>query len=125
MRPGRWREAHSGYWPAKVSFFVRQISGFYGFPTCGNRGGCRRSSRGFAMKKLELSAIRIDGGTQSRSFINEEIVAEYADAMRANTALPPVTIFYDGATTWLAAGFHRYHAPPKAELSDIRSATRR
>src|SRR3546814_16156530 len=80
-------------WPAKVSFCVRQISGCYGFPTCGNRGGCRRSSRGFAMKKLELSAIRIDGGTQSRSFINEEIVAEYAEAMRANTAFPPVTIF--------------------------------
>src|SRR3546814_16558426 len=81
------------------------------------------------MKKLELSAIRIDGGTQSRSFINEEIVAEYAEAMRANTAFPPVTIFYDGANHWLADGFHRYHATHKAELpdihADIRSGTRR
>lgn len=57
---------------------------------------------------LELSQIRIDGGTQSRVELNQETVAEYAQAFTAGAAFPAVVVFFDGASYWLADGFHRY-----------------
>lgn len=66
------------------------------------------------MKSLNIKAIRIDGGTQSRAEINNEAVAEYAEAIKAGATFPPVVVFHDGADYWLADGFHRYHACAKA-----------
>lgn len=59
---------------------------------------------------MNISAIRIDGGTQSRVSINTDAVAEYAEAMTAGEVLPPALVFFDGVDHWLADGFHRYHA---------------
>jgi hypothetical protein len=78
---------------------------------------------------IELKTIRIDGGTQSRAGLHDETVADYADALRAGTTFPPVVIFYDGNTRWLADGFHRYAAAAaagmKAILAEIRQGSRR
>lgn len=62
------------------------------------------------MKTINVKAIRIDGGTQSRVEIDNDIVAEYADAIRAKASFPPMVVFHDGADYWLADGFHRWHA---------------
>ncbi len=80
------------------------------------------------MKKLNLNAIRIDGGTQSRVEINNEIVSDYADAIRSGRVdFPPVVVFHDGADHWLGDGFHRLHAHRQAEkasiAADIRAGT--
>lgn len=57
---------------------------------------------------IELTQIRTDGGTQARAAINEETVAEYAEAMaNPTTVFPPVIVYYDGTNYWLADGFHR------------------
>lgn len=69
--------------------------------------------------KLKLSKISIDGGTQPREDINEEIVSEYADAMREGDNFPPVVVFNDGVKYWLADGFHRYHASNKLGFLEI------
>lgn len=61
-------------------------------------------------KKLPLSAIHIDAGTQSRMTIDDAVVAEYADALKSGTNLPPLTVFHDGIVYFLADGFHRYFA---------------
>lgn len=77
---------------------------------------------------MKLNDIRIDGGTQPRTSINEQVVSDYADAMRAGATFPPLTVFFDGADHWLADGFHRYHAmkPSGAVVDvDIRRGTRR
>ena len=78
------------------------------------------------MKKLNVNAIRIDGGTQSRVSLDEQTVAEYVDALES---LPPVIVFEDGADYWLADGFHRLHAyrtAGKASIpADIRTGTKR
>lgn len=75
---------------------------------------------------LPLSAIRLDGGTQSRAEIHAQTVAEYADAI---DALPPVVVFYDGADYWLADGFHRAEAHRRAQretiTADVRDGSRR
>ena len=59
---------------------------------------------------LQLSELRIDGGTQPRVQMNEEVIADYAEQMRNDVTFPPVTVFFDGAAYWLADGFHRYQA---------------
>ena len=53
-------------------------------------------------KTLRLDEIRLDGGTQPRIMINEKVVDEYAELYRDGQELPPVTIFFDGTTYWLA-----------------------
>jgi uncharacterized ParB-like nuclease family protein/transposase-like protein len=69
--------------------------------------------------ELQLNLIRTDGGTQPRSSIDERLVAEYAQALLDGTQFPPVDVFYDGNTYWLAHGFHRHHAHRKAARSQI------
>lgn len=79
------------------------------------------------MKKLNLNAIRIDGGTQSRVEINNEAVSDYAEAVKVGIEFPPIVVFFDGADNWLADGFHRYHSHKQAGkasiLADVREGT--
>lgn len=78
---------------------------------------------------LPVSQIRRDGGTQPRSRLNEEVVAEYAEDMQNGKVFPPATVFYDGQDYWLADGFHRVKAAERAGLDrvavDLRHGTRR
>ena len=80
---------------------------------------------------LRLDQIRIDGGTQPRAAINEDVVKDYADVLTNGGDLPPITVYRDGATHWLADGFHRWHAHRKARgdtgmiEADIREGTKR
>jgi hypothetical protein len=63
--------------------------------------------------ELELASIRLDGGTQSRLELNQEVVNEYAEHMAEGDVFPAVIVFQDGANYWLADGFHRYFAIKK------------
>lgn len=71
------------------------------------------------MKKLNLNAIRIDGGTQARVEIDVGVVADYAEAVKAGIEFPPITVYHDGADYWLADGFHRFHAHKQAGKASI------
>lgn len=81
------------------------------------------------MSAIQLSDIRIDGGTQSRASIDQQAVADYAEAMAAGDTFPPVVAFFDGAAYWLADGFHRYQAYARAKVvnipADVRQGTQR
>ena len=68
---------------------------------------------------LDLSLIRIDGGTQSRVELNQEVVAEYAEAYKAGATFPPVIVFFDGVDRWLADGFHRFFGAKAAGMPAI------
>lgn len=68
---------------------------------------------------LNIADIRVNGGTQSRAGINRETVAEYAEAMQGGAVFPPLVIFHDGASYWLADGFHRYHAYAQINFHDV------
>lgn len=63
---------------------------------------------------LALDLIQIDGGTQSRATLNDQVVSEYAEAIKGGATFPPIVVFYDGKKHWLADGFHRFHAYQKA-----------
>lgn len=71
------------------------------------------------MSKINIADIRVNGGTQSRAGINRETVAEYAEAMQAGATFPPLVVFHDGASYWLADGFHRYHAYAQINAHDV------
>ncbi|PSS67073.1 hypothetical protein C6558_03410 [Ensifer sp. NM-2] len=79
--------------------------------------------------KVKLSAIRTDGGTQSRATVSDVVVDDYAAAMTDGATFPKMIIFYDGSEHWLADGFHRHRAYLKAGLTiveaDVRQGTRR
>jgi hypothetical protein len=75
------------------------------------------------LKSLDPHKIEIDHEIQSRVDINQDVVREYAEMMAAGNALdanwPPVTVFWDKATYWLADGFHRVLAARQAKWVEI------
>lgn len=81
------------------------------------------------IENLRLDQIRIDGGTQPRVAIDEEVVAEYAEKYTEGADLKPVIVFFDGVTYWLADGFHRYWANKRIDcdsiFADIHQGTQR
>lgn len=68
---------------------------------------------------LPLEAIDVYGGTQTRVKTDDEAISSYAAEMAQGTVFPPITVFYDGATYWLADGFHRYLAAKRNETPTI------
>jgi hypothetical protein len=68
---------------------------------------------------LPLASINIYGGTQTRLKTTDEAVESYADEMTQGTVFPPIVVYYDGATHWLADGFHRFLAAKRIERATI------
>jgi hypothetical protein len=71
------------------------------------------------MKTINIKTIRTDGLTQSRVEIDNTVVTEYAEAIKAGSEFPAVVVFNDGADNWLADGFHRFHAHNQAGKTSI------
>jgi hypothetical protein len=46
---------------------------------------------------LAVSLLRTDGGTQPRAVLDDALIDEYAEAMRAGAEFPPAVAYYDGA----------------------------
>lgn len=68
---------------------------------------------------LNIEAIRIDRGTQSRVAISQETVDDYARQMEDGAKFPPIIVFHDGVEYYLADGFHRYFAARKNKKDGI------
>jgi hypothetical protein len=70
------------------------------------------------------SDLHTEGGTQPRVCLDDDVVERYAEAMVADLwdfrkSSAPITAFFDGATYWLADGFHRVAAAKKAGLEEV------
>lgn len=76
--------------------------------------------------QLEVSRIIADADLQPRVELSSDIIAEYADEMKAGALFPPVIVFKDGddSPAYLADGFHRYYAAKKAEKTTISAEIR-
>jgi transposase-like protein len=68
---------------------------------------------------LPIASIRVDGGTQPRAVLDFEAIEDYAEAMSGGVKFPPVTVFYDGDSYWLADGFHRVKAAYAAGFDSV------
>jgi len=58
-------------------------------------------------RTLPIAVLRLDGDTQPRVHIDNDVVKEFADAREAGAEFPPITVFYDDANYWVVDGFHR------------------
>ncbi len=70
---------------------------------------------------LDLDLIQTSPDCQPREAINEEIACEYAVAMTEGDEFPPIVVFFDGKTNWLADGYHRYFAARTAKEAEIKA----
>jgi len=76
-------------------------------------------------KKLKLSEIVTDAGTQVRAGLNEATVADYAEALADGAEFPPVIVFHDGDRYIAADGFHRIHAAVRNGATQIECDVRK
>mgnify|MGYP003848406485 FL=1 len=60
------------------------------------------------IKSVNIKAIRIDGGTQSREKLDQVVVSEYAELFKEGVEFPPISVVHDGTEYYLADGFHRW-----------------
>ena len=72
-----------------------------------------------AIKMVNTKDIRIDGGTQFRDQIDQDMVKEYKEAMLNGAEFPPIQTAFDGSNHWLWDGFHRYFAVQAMGLKQI------
>lgn len=90
------------------------------FQTPARPGEAAALPKGFA-QSINLRSIRIDGGTQSRAELNHATVDEYSEAMAEGDTFPPIVVFFDGSSYWLADGFHRYFGADHAGMTEIQA----
>lgn len=69
--------------------------------------------------ELSLDAINIQGGTQARVRTNDDAIESYAEEMNQGAIFPPIVVYFDGTTHWLADGFHRYLAAMRVGRESI------
>jgi hypothetical protein len=74
--------------------------------------------------QLPLSQISCDPRAQPREHLDQEVIEEYAEAMREGSSFPPVMVFYDGDNHHLADGFHRVEAASRAGRDSIPAEVR-
>lgn len=76
------------------------------------------------LQVLPLEKINIYGGTQARVATDDEAIASYAEELKNGAVFPPVIVYFDGATYWLADGFHRYLSTKRAGFPTINADVR-
>lgn len=68
---------------------------------------------------IKIKDIRIDGGTQSRTKLNERHLNHLLEVLDYEGRLEPVEVIYDGVDYWLWDGFHRVETYRRAKRSSI------
>jgi len=74
------------------------------------------------IEKILLEKIRLDGGTQPRKELDDNLVQHYKEQLLEGKQFPEVDLYFDGKFYWLSDGFHRYHAHRAAGYKDILSS---
>ena len=69
-------------------------------------------------KMIKIKDLATEG-LQVRCEINEGVVGEYTEAMKAETEFPPIIVFTDGTRYYLADGFHRVAALKRLEREEV------
>ena len=68
---------------------------------------------------LPIQAITRDVQCQPRVYLTPNVINEYAEEMSGGAIFPPVIVFHEGDTYWLADGFHRLAAAERAGVNGV------
>ncbi len=71
------------------------------------------------MIRVPLDTITLDAELQPRAAIDRSVLDNYVQLLVDGTTFPPVVVFREDETLWLADGFHRWHAHKVLELDGI------
>ena len=72
-----------------------------------------------SIQTINLSEIKLNKQTQSRTAINQDVVNAYCEAMLEGDVFPELTVFFDGIDYYLVDGYHRYFASKKAGYTEF------
>lgn len=78
-----------------------------------------------SLTNVSLSLLVADADVQPRVLMSAETIEDYAEAMRAGAEFPPIVVYSDGESYWIADGFHRYYAATAAGLDYLPADVRR
>lgn len=70
-------------------------------------------------RPIQLDRIVADVNAQPRVSLLTDKIGEYVEDMQRGDEFPPLVVFQEGSTYWLADGFHRYYAAQTAQLSSF------
>jgi len=73
------------------------------------------------IRDIPIRDITTSTDTQARVQLRDATIREYAELVADGTAFPPVVVFTDGSSYWLADGFHRHAAHKLAGQETIRA----
>ena len=69
--------------------------------------------------RISIDKIRMDGGTQVRVMLDDDLIKRYACLMADEQDLDPILLYFDGEQYWLVDGFHRVGAARELGKSTI------
>lgn len=72
-----------------------------------------------SVQTLPIANIKADTRAQPRLNLNTDVTLAYQDALQSGAKFPPLTVFFDGESYWLADGFHRRYAAMSAGLTEF------
>jgi len=58
-------------------------------------------------QEIPLTSLTLVADTQARTGLRENVLEDYAEAMRDGAKFPPISVVSDGSTTWVWDGWHR------------------
>jgi hypothetical protein len=70
---------------------------------------------------LSIDLLRIDGDTQSRVAIDQDVVSDYSEVIQdaEGWPFPPLDVFHDGTDYFIADGFHRKLGALRAKRASV------
>ena len=98
-------------------------------PTTGSSGNldkipCMNSGSRGELRRVQLSQLDTTD-IQVRAHLDPHVVDEYADLMMDNRQFPPIVLYDDGKTLFVADGLHRVAAARKKMFKDIDAVVRK
>lgn len=73
---------------------------------------------------ITIADLVRDERCQARTWVNSHLVQEYSESMREGATFPPVVVFSDGASLWLADGHLRVAAAHQCGQDTIEAEVR-
>lgn len=73
---------------------------------------------------IDLDQIKADPSLQIRAAMSEETISRYAGLMADGVRFPPIVVYDEAGSYWVADGFHRFGAARRCDFAEINAIVR-